>query len=41
MNMVCCGENCRYQVDGYCTRSDLKFTDASNISKCCYYEKRS
>ena len=23
MNMVSCGENCRYQIDGCCTRSDL------------------
>lgn len=52
MNMVSCGEhNCRYQVDGYCTRSDLAVNSAvsgkvySDVSastgtKCCYFEQR-
>lgn len=27
MNMVSCGEDCRYQIDGCCTRSDLIVND--------------
>lgn len=46
MNMVCCGEDCRFQVDGYCTRRDLTFTyDPRSYygaaeSGCCYFEQR-
>ena len=29
MNMVSCGEDCRYQIDGCCTRSDLTVNGAS------------
>lgn len=40
MNMVSCGEDCRFQFDGFCTRSDLTFSDVSASSKCCYFEQR-
>lgn len=52
MNMVCCGEDCRFQVDGYCTRHDLTLPyeqrspyDQSSYygaakSECCYFEQR-
>ena len=44
MNMVSCGENCRYQIDGCCTRSDLNVnsaaSDVSASTKCCYFEQR-
>lgn len=32
MNMVSCGENCRYQIDGCCTRSDLTVNGAVNAA---------
>ena len=50
MNMVSCGEDCRYQTDGCCTRGDLAVSgavkvsrpsaSAANGSKCCYFEQR-
>lgn len=40
MNFVACGEDCRYQVDGYCTRRDLTCSSADAVSKCCYFEKK-
>lgn len=39
MNMITCGEDCRFQIDGYCTKNELTFSGA-NTSKCCYFEKR-
>lgn len=39
MNMITCGEDCRFQIDGYCTKCELTFSGA-NTSKCCYFEKR-
>ena len=30
MNMVSCGEDCRYQIDGRCTRSDLAVNGTAN-----------
>lgn len=40
MNFVACGEDCRYQIDGYCTRSDLTCTGGVSVSKCRYFEKK-
>lgn len=42
MNLVSCGEqNCRYQIDGCCTRSDLTVNAAgSSAAGCCYFEQR-
>lgn len=40
MNFVACGEDCRYQIDGYCTRSDLTCTGGASVSKCRYFEKK-
>lgn len=39
MNMIICGENCRYQKDGYCMLDDLTHANASASSECCYFEK--
>lgn len=39
MNMITCGEDCRFQIDGYCTKNELTFS-GTNTSKCCYFEKR-
>ena len=38
MNIVTCGENCRYQKDGYCVLEELNHS-ASSCSLCKYYEK--
>ena len=44
MNMVSCGEDCRYQIDGFCTRVGLTVNGApdpaSESLKCCYFERR-
>ena len=43
MNMVSCGEDCRYQIDGFCTRVGLTVNGASDPAsslKCCYFERR-
>ena len=38
--MISCGENCRYQVDGYCTKNILTVNKPVTNAECCYFEKR-
>lgn len=40
MNFVACGEDCRFQVDGYCTKSELSCSADTAASKCRYFEQR-
>lgn len=39
MNMIICGENCRWQKDGYCTLDDLTRAAAQVSTKCRYFER--
>ena len=40
MNIIACGENCRWQQDGCCTLDDLThLTDSSADCVCRYFEK--
>lgn len=39
MNMVSCGEDCRYQIDGCCTRSDLIVNDVGKPARTGHSER--
>lgn len=38
MNIVICGEDCRWQVDGRCTLEDITRV-SSGGGRCCHLEK--
>ncbi len=40
MNIVMCGENCRWQNDGSCTLEDITRITCAAGSKCCYFEQK-
>ncbi len=37
MNLITCSEDCRYQIDGFCTRTGTA-PAALQVAGCCYYE---
>lgn len=39
MNMIVCGNDCRYQKDGYCCLEGRAVITNAVSSPCCYYEK--
>lgn len=38
MNMIVCGNNCRYQKDGYCCLEGRAVITNAVSTPCCYYE---
>lgn len=38
MNIVICGEDCRWQNDGACTLDDISRISSGGGNGCCYYE---
>ncbi|MCH5207498.1 MAG: hypothetical protein J1F04_01330 [Oscillospiraceae bacterium] len=42
MNFITCGENCRWQKDGFCVLEDLSRACSSlnPSSKCRYFEEK-
>lgn len=39
MNMIVCGECCRWQKDGLCTLTDLSRGVSGKSADCRYFEK--
>ncbi len=39
MNLVICGESCRWQNDGVCTLEDISRINESS-SRCCHFEQK-
>lgn len=39
MNMIVCGNDCRYQKDGYCCLEGRAVITNAVSTPCCYYEK--
>ena len=40
MNMIVCGNDCRYQKDGYCCLEGRAVITNAVSSPCCYYERK-
>lgn len=39
MNLIQCGESCRWQNDGMCTLEDISRITCGSAD-CCYFEKK-